>query len=239
MTINAKDVLSKASTLILDDTNVRWPIAELRLWLNDALREIALIKPTAYSSSVVLALSQGTYQKLPDTYSFILRVTRNLKSAVDSPRLGSNTIRVVDRRILDAQNPNWHNSLVVKYAKIVKNICFDQDEPGAFYVYPGNDGTGFIEATVVRVPTPVPLPTLDATSIASYDFTVDVQDIYGNALVDYILYRAYSKDSQYSGSTSRASVYYGAFVNAIGAVTGNEKIRNLNNKPTVQEENAA
>ncbi len=45
---------------------------------------------------------------------------------------------------------------------------------------------------------------------------IGVNDIYGNVLQDYVLYRAYMKDSEYAGNAQRAGVHYGAFANALG-----------------------
>ena len=38
-----------------------------------------------------------------------------------------------------------------------------------------------------------------------------VPDIYGNVVLDYILYRAYSKDSEFAGNQTRAASHYAAF----------------------------
>lgn len=239
MTVNAKALLDRARRIIQDETNVRWPLPELRLWLNDALREIGLIKPTAYSTSAIITLSQGTLQRLPDAYTSVMRIVRNLKSSTDSPREGGAAIRTVDREILDAQSPFWHDAVRVKYQKVVKNAAFESADPRAFYVYPGNDGTGIVEAIVSKIPTAVPAPGSNVDDINSYDVTIDIHDIYSNVLLDYMLYRAYSKDSQYAGSAQRAQLYYASFTNALGAKVANETAFNPNVKPTAQQENAA
>ena len=45
--------------------------------------------------------------------------------------------------------------------------------------------------------------------------SIGVPDIYTNALQDYILYRAYTKDTEYAGNAARAQAHYQAFVNAL------------------------
>lgn len=239
MTVNAKALLDRARRIIQDETNVRWPLPELRLWLNDSLREIGLIKPTAYSYSAVITLSQGTLQHLPDAYTSVMRIVRNLKSANESTREGGSAIRTVDREMLDAQVPNWHDTTKIKYQKTVKNAAFEAADPRSFYVYPGNDGTGIVEAIVSKLPTAVPAPASNADDINSYDVNIDIHDIYSNVILDYILFRAYSKDANYAGSAQRAALYYAAFSNALGAKIANETALNPNVKPTAQQENAA
>lgn len=239
MTVNAKALLDRARRVIQDETNVRWPLPELRLWLNDALREIGLVKPTAYSTSAVITLSQGTLQRLPDAYTSVMRIVRNLKSTTDSPRQGGAAIRTVDRETLDAQSPNWHDGTKLKYQKTVRNAAFESADPRAFYVYPGNDGTGVVEAIVSKIPTAVPAPGSGVDDINNYDVNIDIHDIYSNVLLDYILFRAYSKDAQYAGSAQRAAAHYALFSNALGVKVANEGALNPNVKPTAQQENAA
>jgi hypothetical protein len=45
---------------------------------------------------------------------------------------------------------------------------------------------------------------------------ISVPDIYANALQDFILYKSYSKDSEYAGNAQRAQAHYAAFANALG-----------------------
>lgn len=225
MSVNAKATLDRARRIIQDEQNVRWPLAELRLWLNDSLREIALLKPTAFSKSVVLPLVAGTYQRQDDIVR-VLHVSRNLKSNRESPRDAGRAIRAVDRDMLDAQNPDWHDPHRTRPRKEASNVCFDENEPMAFYVYPPNDGTGFVEAIVSRIPTGVPAPTdpADVENIDAYDVAIDISDIYSNVVLDYILYRSYSKDAQFSGSAQRAAAYYQAFSGALGAGSQGEAV---------------
>lgn len=242
MTVLASEIFQRTSRILLDETNVRWPFAELRLWLNDGLREIAIVKPTSSSTSIVYQLTPGTYQKMPTNYMSVLRVTRNLKSNATSPRQGGRAIRVVDRMVMDSQLPDWHDVAKTPPSKEIKNVVFDASEPTAFYVYPPSDGTGFVEAIVSKVPTPVPAPTApnDPEDIANYNVAIDTLDIYANALVDYILYRAYSKDSSFAGNAQRATAHYTQMANALGVSIQNDlSIANMNIKPTVQQENNA
>lgn len=239
MAIVAKEILDRARRLIQDETSVRWPLPELRLWLNDGLREIAVLKPTAYSGSIVFSLATGTRQTLSENYASVMGVVRNLKTNATSPKVPGPSVRAVDMDMLDASSPNWHDGTKVKYQKTVKNAAFDANDPRSFYVYPGNDGTGFVELIVSKIPSQVAAPASALDDLASYGATVDLQDSYFNCLVDYVLYRAYSKDASYAGSAQRAVAHYTAFANALGVSQANDATRNMNIKPTTQQENAA
>ena len=44
---------------------------------------------------------------------------------------------------------------------------------------------------------------------------ISVVDTYANALMDYILYRAFSKDAEFAANAARATAHYGAFSSAM------------------------
>lgn len=56
--------------------------------------------------------------------------------------------------------------------------------------------------------------------------TITLDDIYANALLDYILYRAYSKDADYAGNSQRAISAYTAFLRSIGKMDQKETMDN-------------
>ena len=52
------------------------------------------------------------------------------------------------------------------------------------------------------------------------DTTVlSVDDVYANAILDYVLYRSYQKDSEYAGNSQRAIMHYQGFTNSLGIKT--------------------
>lgn len=55
---------------------------------------------------------------------------------------------------------------------------------------------------------------------------ITLDDIYANALLDYILYRAYSKDADYAGNAQRAIAAYEAFLRSIGKLDTRERLNN-------------
>lgn len=228
MAFQASALFYRVSRILQDETNVRWPLTELVDWANDGLREIVLQKPNAKSQTVILPLQEGTYQQLPATYMSLLRVIRNLLSAATSPRQGGRVVRVVNREILDSQRAYWHDTSVTPPTKEVKHVSFDVADPLAFYVFPPNNGTGYVEATVAVVPTPIPLAVPDPEDLSGYTVNVDIPDVYQNALADYILYRAYSKDAQFAGNSARAAAHYQAFANSLQIKVSVEAMANPN-----------
>ena len=213
-TTQVNALVERASTLIQDATNVRWPIPELVGWLNDGQREVALNKPEASVKNVSVALIAGsTKQTLPADAVLLIDVVRNTGSGGSSP---GTAVRLTDREVLDAQRPSWHSDAnTVGY---IQHYTYDTRDPKNFYVYPkAPDGGWQIEVVYSSSPQ-------DAVTGG----VISIDDTYANALLDYILYRAYSKDAEYAGNANLAVAHYTAFANSLGIKTQNDMSRNPN-----------
>lgn len=201
-TITAQSIVDRARHILQDTTagGTRWLDPELLKWLNDAQREIVLLKPNAYSSVEDINLTTGTKQVIPAEGLLLLSITRNT---------GGGAVRRVDRGILDSENPNWHGDTP---AADVEHYVFDEDAPQTFWVYPPNNSSGSVEIIMSKAPEEVGV-------IAD---TITLNDIYANVILDFLLYRAYSKDTDYAGNSNRAGVHYQAFNNSLGVKVQSE-----------------
>lgn len=211
-TIAASAVLSTVSTLIQDTTNVRWPQAELLTYLNDGQREVAIYKPNASITNGNIVLAAGTKQSLPATGLVLVDVVRNMGNG-STP---GNAIRVVAREVLDAQVPDWHNS--ANATNVVKHYVYSPLDPLKFYVYPYQTGGTYVEAIYGVTPA----------AVAAVGNAITIDDIYVPALVNYICYRAYSKDAEYAGNAAAAEKYYVQFVGLMTGKTAGELAYNPN-----------
>lgn len=228
MAFTAGAVLGRASVVLLDASHTRWPLPELLLWLNDGVREIAIHKPTAVAQNIPIALVLGSRQTLPAGAFLLIRPIRNLESGALSPRVGGRIVNMVSRQSLDAINPSWHESPPILE---VRNVVADAMDPKTFYVWPPNTGTGFIEALVAVLPTDVAEPA-SPTLLASYTAEVGIPDDYQGILLDYVLYRAFSKESD-AGSLQRALGHYQIFANALGIKAQRQSTANANTMHSV------
>jgi len=210
----ASELLTRAATVLQDESHVRWPLPELVNWINDGQQAIVLAKPSANSQSVVLSLTIGTLQTLTDNgHLMLLRLPRNLTSA-GPPRVGGRAIRAVDREVLDASEPNWHDRATIPFKREVRQYVFDEENPREFYVYPGNDGTGLVEAVVATLPEKL-VANGNETLIASYGTALSLDDPYGLVVLDYVLSRAFAKDDV-GADLTRAGLHMQAFMTALG-----------------------
>lgn len=194
MALTAKNILDRASMIIQDLTNVRWPESEIINWLNDARRELAVVRPDIYSDMATKALTSGAKQELPADGLRLMDVPRNTSGAA---------ITVTQRGFLDQQNPGWHQ---MAGSSTVKHFMVDERNPRIFWVYPPAASGASVELIYQKAPTDY----TTNSALTAYE------ELYGGAMVDYVCYRAFSKDSEYAGNANRALAHYQQFANALG-----------------------
>lgn len=212
MAVTVQSVIDRAQTVLQDTTGVRWPVVgELVLWVNDAQREIALLKPDASAQNDTVTLVAGTKQTIPSTGNRLLKAVRNMSAA--SGGAGRRAVRLVDREVLDAQTPDWHDPTVsgdAAHASVVQHYIYDESNPRNFYVYPGVSGSAYLEIIYSANPT-----------IVAQNDNLSIPDIFANAIMNYVLYMAYMKDAEFAGNAQRASNHYQVFT---ASVTGKAQI---------------
>lgn len=205
MPISAQSVIHRCVETLQDPTSIRWPVAELVRYLNDGQREVALYRPDSMGTSATMTCVVGTKQSLPANGAKLIEVVRNVTGT-------KKAVRLTNREILDAQTPGWHNLAGVGE---VLHYMYDPRDPRVFYVYPPATATAQLDIVYSAYPQDVTEPAGGSLYTAVVG-NIGVPDIYTNALQDYILYRAYTKDSEYAGNTARAQAHYAAFANALG-----------------------
>lgn len=213
MPVNVANVLSRAAKALGDVDGIRWTDAAKLDYFNDGLLEIATQKPTAFSRTVSIALASGTLQAVPAEYSALIRAIRNVASG-----------RVVTPARLDILNDqflNWHDPTLMPFSDVVQHVAADAFEPRQFYVFPGNDGTGTIEAILGLIPDPIAAPVIETT-------TAPLDNLYANALADYVTYRCYAEDMILNGAPERATAHYRLFQSALGIKQDIEGAANVN-----------
>lgn len=206
MALTAANILSRATMIIQDLTNVRWPEAELLNWLNDARRELAVVRPDIYSTMATKSLDAGAKQTLPADGLRLMDVPRNTSGPA---------ITITQRGFLDQQNASWHQT---SSSATIKHFMIDDRNPSVFWVYPPASGGASVELIYQKAPT----------DYGTGDTLTSYETLYGGAMVDYICYRAFSKDSEYAGNAQRALAHYQQFANALGLGRQNDMLNSAN-----------
>jgi hypothetical protein len=204
MTIAALSMIHRVADALQDPTAIRWTTAELVRYLNDGVRETVIYRPDAANTTATLVLVAGTRQALPATHAKLIDVLYNTASKL--------AVRMTTREILDAQTPSWR---AISGTVDVKHFIYDPRQPKVFDVYPPATSASSIEAIVAVFPTDIAEPAA-ATIWSDVVGNFGLPDIFANAVQDYVLFRAYSKDAEYAGNEAKAAGHYAAFANALG-----------------------
>lgn len=205
MPISAQSVIRRCVETLQDPTSIHWPVAELVRYLNDGQREVALYRPDSVGTTATVTCVAGTKQELPANGAKLIDVVRNASGS-------KKAVRLTNREMLDAQTPGWHN---LPGSVDVLHYMYDPRDPRVFYVYPPATTSAKLDLVYAAYPADITEPA-DGALYTAVTGNIGLPDIYGNALQDYILYRAYARDSEYAGNAARAQAHYAAFANALG-----------------------
>jgi len=220
MTILAQSIIHRATDLLQDQTSVRWPANELVRWLNDAQRAIVKVRPDAMNTKAPFRCELGTRQSLKSATATggltpltpapakLIEITRNLAATS-----AKKAVRLVPREILDAQTPGWHGITPVVD---VLHYMFDPRDPTAFYVYPPATILAELEVMYSAYPTDITEPA-DGALYTAVTGNLSLPDIYADDVLNLIMAKAYSKDSEYAGNEARAAGYMNMVTASLGA----------------------
>lgn len=200
-TVTVASILGRANTLLNDKTWTRWTKQELLDFYNDAAKAIVLLRPDAHTKNVAFSCSAGTKQALPSDALRLIEVLRNASGKV---------IRYVPRKALDDSYPDWHST---NTATEVAAYAYDDRDPKNFYLYPGPADAVSVDIVYSVAPQSKTLTEVESTESPA---VADLDDIYINPLIDFILYRAFSKDAEYAANSNRASGHYQAYLQQLG-----------------------
>lgn len=190
--VTVQSMIDRAAGILQDVSNVRWSRAELLDYLNDAQRQIVVHRPDVGAVTTAHECVADTKQDIPADGVRFLHVRRNTGGAV---------VTKISLSVLDASMPNWHGM----EGDAVDHYAFDPIEPKCFYVFPKPPAGHSVELTYSK----------DPDLIAAEGGTIGIDDIYANALLDFMLHRAYQKDATY-GDLSKATLYLQSFNAALG-----------------------
>jgi len=202
--MQASSILQRVQDILQDTTGVRWPEEELIRYLNDAQREVVLHKPDASADNRVISCVEGTRQTIPADGLRLLDVVRNMGADGSTP---GNAVTLLGRGVLDAQRRGWHTETP---SDSVDHFLYDPRDPKTFYVYPP------MQSPVSQIEVILSVSPTDATDGTS---ELSLDPIYSNVLIDYTLYRAYSKDADFAANLERALTHYEAFAQSLGIKT--------------------
>lgn len=228
----AEQIMTPVGIILQDQSAVRWPLEERMRWINAAMREIAILKPSATAETIELSLAEGTLQRLPPGYHQLLEAVCNIPTTAGAGPAGGRSIFPIAREEIDSLIPNWHDPTVLPYSKDVYYVTDDTNDPTAFYVVPGNTGFGRMEMVASTIwPGPGDqIPTgANLEDMATYAaVTLPLSNTYQTAVTDFVLYRCYSKEVNIGGASAKAQAHLALFQQALGVKTATDAAMNVN-----------
>lgn len=205
MAIPAQSIIQRVVTVLNDETSVRWTIPELIRYFNDGQRDIAASRPDSMSTRIMHTLVAGYKQSLPANGTKLIDINAN--------GTGNNgAVTLVPSAILDSQMRNWRN--IPGTAEIL-HYTYDPREAKSFEVYPPALATAILDLEYSALPDDVTEPAAGTTYV-DVTGTFAMSDLFANAQQNYILYRCYSKDTEYTANPQRAIAFQQAYANDLG-----------------------
>ena len=212
-TIKVREVIKRVED-VLQDSNVRWPRIELQNWLNESYLQIVQLRPDSNAKTGTFTCVAGTRQSITTGFSSALRIidiVRNLASTSDKK-----VVRLINRSVLDDQRPAWHTDTATVN---IQNYTFDVRQPKSFFVYPPATTAAQLEVVYADLPTAHALSAANLDPASSSSDVILIDDTYVSAILDWILYRAFSKDAEFAANAARAGAHYQTFMSSIGTKT--------------------
>lgn len=203
MTTTANYILQQVSKTLQDPDQIRWNHSELAGYLNDGQVEIVAKRPDLKASRIVFTPVAGADQQIPSDALVLMDIPNNAAGRKRS-------ITKVDQLLIDAVQRDWQS---MPPALEFVHFMHDLREPRKFLLYPPARIGGSVVLLYSAYPTAV---TVTGTGPYSAQGNIDIPDEFANALRDYVLFRAYSKDAEFGGNAQMSASYFQLFNAAIG-----------------------
>lgn len=198
-TLLASSIIASARRILLDPSpGVTWDDTALLQLINEAERAIVRVKHEAIPTRVAINLAAGAQQTIPAAHLCLMDLYENTTGQKRRPRL-------VDRTLQDVAASTYPGA--TQEAE-VREWTKDDRDPRRFAVFPPNKGSGSVMALLGTRPV-----ALDDVGDA-----INVDDIYEQVVIDFVLARAYGENSQRQDLTKSAA-YGQAWQSALGIST--------------------
>lgn len=190
-----------------ESTVLRWSDAELLFWVTDAQREIVRVIPDANPVDEVVELAAGSKQVLDRSRVWgLLDVVRDLGTG--------RPIRRISKEAFDLSFINAYSREPAR----PRNYYYSETNRFVFYVDPPApdtssqpEGNISVEITVSRIPD-----TVLSMGSEGDPTNLEISSVFTNAVVEFVLYKAYMKDAPYASNAALANAHHAAFLSALG-----------------------
>lgn len=203
--VTVRHLLDMAVEVLQDANYDNWTETEFINWYNLIARQAVVYAPDANPVIEPILLGASAKHVIPAAGLALINVIRNMGADGETPgaAITPSTIQMIT-----AFDKNWTTATS---AAVIKH--FMPETKRTWYSYPPSNGAGYIEIEYSKVP-----------SLISYDADGDwesalvgVTDDYVFAVLEGILWKAFSKDTDFPGNQERSGTHMNAFLQAVGA----------------------
>lgn len=215
MAVTTQSVIDRVVSVTADPGFKLFKLPSISLWLNEGARLIAEAAPRAVADRYDFELQAGAQQDLrTDTRKQWIRLHSLLFNVKPDGTEGDH-IREVDPRSLNTAFRAWRRR---PPARSVFEYALDERTPFTFDVFPP-----VVAGTTVRVvgsvvPNPFCVLNTAGTALEAPDEVIPLHDGFDIPLVDWALYRLFSKDTSELAYQARAKNHRDAAQQALGVV---------------------
>lgn len=208
---------------VTQDEGVRWTQSEALGWLNEAYQQIVILRPDAGATSAVVTLAEGYRQRLDDADSINLPDAHMILDVTATAGKRPRSVRQSQLAVIDGLMPDWRRG---RPTAQLERWVFDDRNPREFVVYPPAATGTQVEIVYSQAPEPH-----DPAANNVLDEAIKMPSAYEPAILDYLLYRAYSKDADSQANANRATAHYQAFATGIGGKSKSDTQASPSNQP--------
>ncbi len=188
---DVQSIITEVRRTIHDQADLpfRWSDLELIDYVNAGNRQTVTLIPEANTVETIedTLTSRVAKQSLPAGGIKFIKVARNYADDGTTPQ---GVVRFSEKDALDSFEPDWeYVSIKADGANYFEHFCHDSREPDIYFVYPVPVEDNKKLAVVYSA-----IPTI----ITDASDTFPLPDKYINALVQYTVYRALTKESRES-----------------------------------------
>jgi len=194
------DVLTRTTEALNDPTYERWTQASQIRYVNEAVLAVLAIRPDAYPVSGNLTLVAGSSQTLPPGALRLLDISHNV---------GGNIVTYLDREVMDRLMPSWRSATE---SLRIKHWMYENKVPKKFDVYPPAKLGAVLYGTWSAVPT----------ALTALGDTLAIDDIYMTPVVEFVLYKCYLIDTEFSLQPNIAGTHMNMFSMLMGQKTSKD-----------------
>lgn len=200
--MTVSDIANQVLFIVNDRQMVTYRQEDVLSAYNNSLKMISIVRPDASSEITAVTLVAGAKQRLPAEALRLLDSCYQLNDQSNE----THALELVNKDDLDRLTPLWQ---LDPPSNQVTEIMYDERFPTVFWTYPPAQANIVLQLAYTKVPD-----TAD-----SLDDNFPLSDKYAPAVIEWMLYLLFSRDSENSINQQRAADHRNVFFNVLQVKT--------------------